>query len=294
MNQLMFTLNNWIKIPSLWIWTFLLNPKDTEVSVREALKIWYRLIDTANIYENEVAVSRWISTSLIDRKDIFISTKIRPTNYENTDVIDKTLERLGVDYVDLLFLHQPCWNYIFWYKQLEKAYKNWKIKAIGLSNFEWKFLDEILSVCDIKPQVVQLEAHPYFTQDESRKTLFGHDIRLMSWFPLWHWDTNLINELVFKELWEKYNKFPIQIILKWHIQMWFVVIPWSKNVDHIAHNFDLFDFELSCEDMSRISFLDLNKRYCVRTNETLNQYATMSSEVWHEMQRNNMKKLLNK
>ena len=264
------------KIPAIWLWTFMISPADTEKSVESALKDWYRLIDTANAYVNERAVWRWIKNSWIAREDIFVSTKLWITEYENPNAVDETLERLWLDYVDLLFIHQPGWNYMAWYKQLEKAYKEWKTKAIWISNFEWKYIEEILANCEIKPQVIQVEAHPYFTQDELRKTLDEHDIKLMSWYPLGHGDSNLINEPVFKELGEKYNKTPAQIILRWHIQMWFIVIPGSKNPDHIRDNFNLFDFELTAEDMEKIRWINKSERYYHRTDEQLEQFAT-----WH-------------
>lgn len=276
MEQLGFTLNNGNKIPAIWLWTFMISPADAEKSVELALKDWYRLIDTANAYVNERAVWRWIKNSWIAREDIFVSTKLWITEYENPNAVDETLERLWLDYVDLLFIHQPGWNYMAWYKQLEKAYKEWKTKAIWISNFEWKYIEEILANCEIKPQVIQVEAHPYFTQDELRKTLDEHNIKLMSWYPLGHGDSNLINEPVFKELGEKYNKTPAQIILRWHIQMWFIVIPGSKNPDHIRDNFNLFDFELTAEDMEKIRWINKSERYYHRTDEQLEQFAT-----WH-------------
>lgn len=276
MEQLRFTLNNGNKIPAIWLWTFMISPADAEVAVQSALKDWYRLIDTANAYVNERAVWRWIKNSGVAREDIFVSTKLWITEYENPNAVDETLERLGLDYVDLLFIHQPGWNYMAWYRQLEKAYKEWKAKAIWISNFEWKYIQEILANCEIKPQVIQVEAHPYFTQDELRKTLDEHDIKLMSWYPLGHGDSNLINEPVFKELGEKYNKTSAQIILRWHIQMWFIVIPWSKNPDHIRDNFNLFDFELTAEDMEKIAEINKNERYYHRSDEQLEQFAT-----WH-------------
>ena len=276
MEQLRFILNNGNEIPAIWLGTFMISPADAEKSVESALKDWYRLIDTANAYVNERAVWRWIKNSWIAREDIFVSTKLWITEYENPNAVDETLERLWLDYVDLLFIHQPGWNYMAWYKQLEKAYKEWKTKAIWISNFEWKYIEEILANCEIKPQVIQVEAHPYFTQDELRKTLDEHDIKLMSWYPLGHGDSNLINEPVFKELGEKYNKTPAQIILRWHIQMWFIVIPGSKNPDHIRDNFNLFDFELTAEDMEKIRWINKNERYYHRTDEQLEQFAT-----WH-------------
>lgn len=150
-------LNNGIKIPNIGIGTFLLEPKDAENSVREALKMGYRLIDTANAYVNERAVGRGIKESGVPREEIFVSTKLWPTEYENPNAIDETLERLGLDYIDLLFLHQPGGNYKEGYKQLEKAYKEGKIKAIGLSNFEDEYIKDILNTCEIKPQVEQVE-----------------------------------------------------------------------------------------------------------------------------------------
>ena len=274
MEQLKFKLNNWIEIPAVGIGTFMISPADAENAVREALKMWYRLIDTANAYVNERAVWRGMKASWVAREEIFLSTKIWASEYENPNAVEKTLERLGVDYIDLLFIHQPTRNYKEWYKQLEKAYKEWKIKSIWISNFEWEVLDELLANCEIKPQVIQVEAHPYYPQTELRKTLDKHDIKLMSWYPLWHWDASLINEPIFKELWEKYNKSSAQIILRWHIQMWFIVIPWSKNSDHIRDNFDLFDFELTAEDMEKIAEINKNERYYHRSDDMLAQFAT--------------------
>ena len=266
-------LNNGVEMPQIGLGTFMLGPNDAQNSVREALKIGYRLIDTANAYVNERAVGRGIKQSGIKREEIFLSTKLWPTEYENENAIDETLERLGVDYIDLLFLHQPSGNYIKGYKQLEKAYKEGKIRSIGISNFEGKFIQEILNTCDIKPQVIQVECHPYFAQDELRKITDKNDIKIMSWYPLGHGDSNLINEDIFKELGSKYGKTPAQIILKWHIQMGFIVIPGSKNVEHIKDNFNIFDFELSDDDMDRILSINKNKRYYIRTDEQLIHFA---------------------
>lgn len=266
-------LNNGIEIPQIGLGTFMLEPHDAENSVKNALEIGYRLIDTANAYVNERAVGRAIKSSSVDRKDIFLSTKLWPSEYENENAIDETLERLGVDYIDLLFLHQPAGNYIKGYKMLEKAYEQGKIKAIGISNFEGKYIDEILDICKIEPQVIQVEAHPYFHQDELRKITEKKDIKIMSWYPLGHGDSNLINEDVFKKLSEKYHKTKAQIILKWHINMGFIVIPGSKNVEHIKDNFNIFDFELTTDDMNLINSINKNKRYYIRTLEQLEHFA---------------------
>lgn len=271
-------LNNGIEMPNFGLGTYLIKPKDAEVTVREGLKMGYRLIDTANAYVNERAVGRGIKESGVDRKEIFLSTKLWITEYENENAVDETLERLGLDYIDLLFIHQPGENYMAGYKQLEKAYKEGKIKAIGISNFEGKYIEELLQNCEIKPQVIQVEAHPYFTQDELRKILDKEDIKLMSWYPLGHGDSNLMNEDVFKKLGEKYNKTPAQIILKWHTQMGFIVIPGTKNVEHVKENFNIFDFKLTDKDMKEIAKINKNERYYTRTDEMLKQFATWQPE----------------
>lgn len=271
-------LNNKVEIPQIGLGTFMIEPKDAEVSVREALKMGYRLIDTANAYVNERAVGRGIKESGVERSEIFVSTKLWPSEYENENAIDETLERLGLDYIDLLFLHQPAGNYIAGYKMLEKAYKEGKIKAIGISNFEGKYIEEILTKFETKPQVIQVEAHPYYTQDELRKTLDKYDIKLMSWYPIGHGDKKLIEENIFKELGEKYNKTPVQIILRWHIQMGFIVIPGSKNVEHIKDNLDILDFELTKDEMNEISKINKNVRYYNRTDEQLEHFANWKPE----------------
>ena len=266
-------LNNKLKCPVVGIGTFMLSPADAEVSVREALKMGYRLVDTANAYVNERAVGRGIKESGVDRKDVFLSTKLWPSEYENENAVDETLERLGVDYVDLLFIHQPAGNWLAGYRQLEKAYKEGKAKAIGISNFEGKYIEELETKWEIVPQFIQVEAHPYFTQTELRKTLDKYDIKLMSWYPLGHGDKSLINEPVFSELGKKYGKSSAQIILRWHTQKGFVVIPGSKNVDHIKDNLDILDFKLTDEEMAEIAKLDKNERYYHRTDEQLIQFV---------------------
>lgn len=275
-------LNNGIEMPNFGLGTYLIKPKDAEITVREGLKMGYRLIDTANAYVNERAVGRGIRESGIDRKEIFLSTKLWITEYENENAVDETLERLGLDYIDLLFIHQPGENYMAGYRQLEKAYKEGKIKAIGISNFEGKYIEELLEKCEIKPQVIQVEAHPYFTQDELRKILDKEDIKLMSWYPLGHGDSKLMNEEVLKNLAEKYNKTPAQIILRWHTQVGFIVIPGTKNVEHVKENFDIFDFKLTDDEMNEIASINKNERYYTRTDEMLKQFATWQPEYEKE------------
>ena len=267
-------LNNNLECPVVGIGTFMLSPADAENSVREALKMGYRLIDTANAYVNERAVGRGMKESNVKREEIFLSTKLWPSEYENPNAVDETLERLGVEYVDLLYIHQPAGNWLAGYRQLEKAYREGKAKAIGISNFEGKYIAELETEWEIVPQFIQVEAHPYFTQTELRKTLDKYGIRLMSWYPLGHGDKSLINEPVFAELGKKYLKTPAQVILRWHIQMGFVVIPGSKNVDHIRDNLNILDFTLTDEEMAAIAKLDKGVRYYNRTDEALAGFAS--------------------
>ena len=271
-------LNNKVECPVVGIGTYLLTPEEAENSVREALKMGYSLVDTANVYMNERACGRGMRSSGVKREDIFLSTKIWASEYENENAVDETLERLGVDYVDLLYIHQPAGNWMAGYRQLEKAYKEGKAKSIGISNFEGKYIEELETKWEIVPQFIQVEAHPYFTQGELRQTLDKYGIKLMSWYPLGHGDKALIEEPIFAELGNKYGKSPAQIILRWHTQMGFVVIPGSKNVDHIKDNIDILDFKLSGDEMERIAALDKDERYYHRTDEQLVQFAAWKPE----------------
>ena len=270
-----FTLNNGIKMPMAGIGVFMMSPAEAEASVESALKSGVRLIDTANGYMNESGTGRGIKKSGVAREDIFLVTKLWPTVYEKETAIEETLARLDTDYIDLLFLHQPTDNWREGYKNIEKAYKEGKVKAIGLSNFPDELLKEAIETMEIKPQVVQVEAHPYFPQTQLKKILSETGMGLMAWYPLGHGDKNLVNEPVFTELAAKYGKSNAQIILRWHIQSGNVVIPGSKNPDHIRDNFNILDFELSAEDMEKIAAVDKGVRYYTATPETIAQYAKM-------------------
>ena len=272
-NMVKLTLNNGIECPAVGIGTFMLSPADAENSVREALKMGYRLVDTANAYVNERAVGRGIRTSGVPRGEIFLSTKLWPSEYGNSCAVDETLERLGTDYVDLLFIHQPAGDWLAGYRQLEKALRDGKARSIGISNFEGRYIAELETKWETVPQFVQVEAHPYFTQKELRGTLDRLGIRLMSWYPLGHGDSSLLAEPVFVELAAKYGKTPAQIILRWHVQMGFAVIPGSRNVAHIRDNLAILDFALSDDDMARIAVLDKGVRYYNRTDAQLVQFA---------------------
>lgn len=273
------TLNNGIKMPMAGIGTFLLTPDQAESAVLEALKDGYRLIDTANAYVNEKAVGHAMKKSGLAREDIFLETKIWPSFYEQEDAIEKTLERLDTDYIDLLLIHQPSGNYVAGYRLMEKAYKAGKVKAIGLSNFTKEQVQKILDICEVKPAVLQTEVHPYFQEKELKEFLEKEEIKIQAWYPLGHGDSALLEEAALVELGKKYQKSTAQIILRWHIQDGNIVIPGSKNPEHIKDNFDLFDFKLTDAEMDKIRGLDKNKRYYTSTPELLASYAKMVPPV---------------
>lgn len=273
------TLNNGLKMPMAGIGTFLLTPDEAEASVLAALEDGYRLIDTANAYVNEKAVGRAMKKSGLKREEIFLETKLWPAFYEQADAVEKTLERLDTDYIDLLLIHQPAGNYIAGYKLMEKAYQEGKVKAIGLSNFTPAQIQEILDVCQVKPAVLQTEVHPYSQEKELKKFLDKEGMVIQAWYPLGHGDKALIQEPLFTELGKKYGKSNAQMILRWHIQDGNIVIPGSKNPGHIKDNFDLFDFSLTEEEMAKISAMDQQKRYYTSTPEMLKRYAEMVPPV---------------
>lgn len=269
-------LNNGIECPAVGIGTYMLSPADAENSVREALEMGYRLVDTAAAYQNERACGRGIRASGVPREDVFLSTKLWPSDYANPNAVDETLERLGTDYVDLLFIHQPAGDWLAGYRQLEKALRDGKARSIGISNFEGRYIEELETKWEIVPQFVQVEAHPYFPQHELRRTLDRLDIRLMSWYPLGHGDKALLAEPAVADIARRLGRTPAQVILRWHVQTGFAVIPGSRNVDHIRDNLAILDFALSDADMAAIAALDKGVRYYTRTDEQLVQFA-----AWH-------------
>ena len=272
-------LSNRVEVPVLGIGTFMITPADTEKAVYSAIKLGYRMIDTANAYMNEEAIgkaiAKAISEGLVKREELFVSTKIWPTLYEKADSVEQTLSRLGLDYVDLLFIHQPSGNYVAGYQLIEQAYKAGKAKSLGISNMHGEKLERLLNAAEIKPHVIQLEAHPYCTEHEIMDRLAECGTKLMGWYPLGHGDAGLKQEPVFSKLADKYHKSNVQIILRWHTQMGFLTIPGSKNPDHIRDNADIFDFTLTDDEMAEIAKLDGTKKYYQADLATEEKYAQM-------------------
>lgn len=268
-----FTLSNGLEMPAVGIGTFMMNPEQAEKAVCDALLCGYRMVDTAQAYMNERAVGRGIKKSGVAREDIFLSTKIWASQYETEGTVEKSLELLDTDYIDLMFIHQPAGNFMAGYRKLEKAYKEGKIRSIGISNFHGAKLEKLLAECEIKPHVIQMEAHPYYMDTETMNRLAECKTRLMAWYPLGHGDKALIQEPIFTALAEKYGKSNAQIILRWHIQMGNVIIPGSTNPEHIKDNADLFDFALTDEEMEEIAKINKNVRYYESTPEKEDSYA---------------------
>lgn len=263
------TLNDGNKIPQMGLGVYLIRgDKPTYEACLAALKLGYRHIDTAHAYQNERGVGKAIRESGIPREQIWITSKLWPSEYgkgKTMDGIDKMLKRLGTDYIDLLLLHQQFGDYLSAWKDMEKAVKLGKVRSIGLSNFESDRLEEVLTSVNIKPSVLQVECHPYYQQNKLKDRINPYGTKLESWYPIGHADTGLINEPLFSELAKKYGKTNVQIILRWHIQEGNIIFPKTTNEQHLKDNFDIFDFELTDEEMQKICKLDKGQRFFTMT-----------------------------
>ena len=281
MEQTYITLNDGNKIPQFGLGVFQIpGDEKTKEACLEAFKLGYRHIDTAHAYQNERGVGQAVKESGIPREEIWITSKLWPSEYgegKTAKAIDKMLERLQTDYIDLLLLHQQFGDYLGAWKDMEKAVAESKVKSIGLSNFESERLEEVLAAATIKPSVLQVECHPYYQQNDLKKRIAPFNTVIESWYPLGHGDAALIDEAVFTKLAEKYGKTNAQIILRWHIQEGIIVFPKSSNPVHIKENIDIFDFELTEEEMNEIRQLDKGFRYYTRTlaeqEEALSQFV---------------------
>ena len=263
-NQPYLELNSKHKIPQYGLGVYEIKGDDaTEKACLSAFEIGIRHIDTAHAYENERGVGSAVKKSGIPREEIFITSKLWVSDYGKgvtTKAIDKMLGRLGVKYIDLLLLHQQIGDYVDAYKEMEKAVADGKVRSIGLSNFDER-LDDILKVCKIKPAVLQVECHPFWNQDDLKKRVEKYGTIIESWYPIGHGDKSLIDNEVFTKLAKKYKKTNVQIILRWHIQRGNVVFPKSTNPKHIKENSEIFDFQLTKEEMDEINKMGKTKRF---------------------------------
>lgn len=260
-------LNNGIKMPIIGLGTWTFTNEEAEEAVYIAIKNGYRLIDTAQYYGDEVGVGKGvrkaIDEGIVKREDIFVTSKIyASTNHRKA--IEKSLNNLDIDYIDLLLIHQPGFDDKGLYQTMEKYYKEGKLKALGISNYYTKeAIDEVLSYAEIVPAVIQNENHIYYQNNELQEYVKQYGIIIESWYPFGgrgHTNENFNNETIVK-IAKKYNKTSAQIILRWQLQAGYIAIPGSKNPDHIKENISIFDFELSDEDMKEIYNINENRRY---------------------------------
>ncbi|MFD2210586.1 aldo/keto reductase [Virgibacillus halophilus] len=259
------TLNNGLKMPQLGFGVWQVPDDEATPAVTKALEVGYRSIDTAKVYENEAGVGKALAATEVPREDLFITTKVWNSDqgYENTlKAFDASLERLGLDYVDLYLIHWPTPEfdeYVDTYRALEKLYKDGRVKAIGVCNFDIEHLQRLLDECDVVPVINQVECHPYLQQRELFDFCKKHHIYLEAWSPLMQGGEVLQNAAV-QKIASKHRKTPAQAILRWHLQAGHVVIPKSVTPARIEENFNVFDFELDQEDMNQFQELDSNQR----------------------------------
>ena len=276
----LITLNNGKTIPQLGYGTYCIEgDKKTENCVLEALKIGYRHIDTAHAYQNEKGVGSAIKKSGIPRNEIFLTSKLWITDYgegKTLEAIDKMLKRLDTDYIDLLLLHFPFNDYLGAYKDMEKAFENGKVKSIGISNFEDNKFEDFLGKIKVKPVLNQIETHPYFINKDLRERCFKNDIKIEAWAPIGHGMIEFDKENIFTDLGKKYNKSVYQIVLRWHIQKGVIVIPKCVRSEKMKENFEIFDFNLTDEEMNKIDSLDGTKnRIQVSEEELIKEVSSL-------------------
>lgn len=255
-------LSNGIEIPRLGLGVWRASNEDAAKSVEWALRAGYRLIDTAAIYKNEEGVGEGIRKSGVPREEIFVTTKLWNSDqgYESAhQAFNDSLERLGLDYVDLYLIHWPvAGKYKDSWKAMEEIYESGRAKAIGLSNFHQHHLDDILADAKVKPVIDQVELHPTLTQEPLREYLASKDVAVEAWSPLGQGKILQNPKLI--EIGKKYQKTAAQVIIRWHLQNDIIVIPKSVHEDRIKENFDVFDFELTEDEIKQINDLNIDER----------------------------------
>ena len=262
-------LNSGYTMPVIGLGTWTLDNDEAENSVYHALKAGMRLIDTARYYGCEVGVGRGIRRAIdegfVTREEIFVTSKIMPGDYDRAaQGIDDSLRDTGLDYIDLMLIHQPGWNDEAVYRAMEQAVRDGKVRSIGISNYYTpEALEEILSFAEIMPAVIQNENHLYYQNAELRNYAAQYGIVIESWYPFGgrgHTQEHFGNETILR-IAAAHGKTPAQIILRWQVQDGYIAIPGSSNPDHIAENYDIFDFELTEAEMEEIRNLDRQERY---------------------------------
>lgn len=258
-----YTLSNGVEIPVMGLGVYKnVDETELETAVTSALEYGYRHIDTAKVYRNEKGVGRAIKDSGVPREEIFVTTKVWNTDqgYDNTlKAFDESLKDLDMDYIDLYLIHWPMpGTFVDTWKALEKLYKDGKVRAIGVSNFNPHHLQDLFNECEIKPMLNQVEYHPHLAQPELKAFCKEHDILLEAWSPLKR--GRMFDEPVLVELAEKYGKTPAQIILRWDVETGVSTIPKSVSADRVRENGDVFDFELTAEEVEKISSLNRHER----------------------------------
>lgn len=268
-NVPMVQLNNGILMPQFGLGTFL-QPSDSvcEQSCLTALKAGYRHIDTAHAYNDEAGVGRAVKESGIPREEIWITSKLWPTEYgegKTLKAIDEMLERMQLDYIDLLYVHQPVGDFVGAWKDMEKAVAMGKVRALGISNFDAsdEVFEKIMSESTVKPAVLQIECHPYAQRLAVREKAKAHNIQVECWFPLGGAMSNgaLLKDPTIMEIAKAHGKTAAQVILRWHIQEGFSVIPGASNPDYIKENIDIFDFTLTDDEMAEMRGLNKERRF---------------------------------
>jgi 2,5-diketo-D-gluconate reductase A len=255
------TLNNGVHMPMLGFGTNTLTGETGERCVYDAISVGYRLIDTATVYGNEDAVGAGIKKSGINRKELFITSKlwVDDSGYETTKkAFNVSLDKLGTDYLDLYLIHRPRGDVKGTWKAMEELYENGRIKAIGLSNFEPEQLDELLTYARIRPTVNQIETHVFFQQPRAYDYLKKVGVQMEAWSPFAAGRNGIFSNQTLAEIGEQYDKSIAQVCLRWHFQRGIVAIPRSSQKAHMIENLDIFDFELSKSDLQTIAGLDLN------------------------------------
>ena len=249
-------------MPQIGYGVYQVTPQECERCVTEALEVGYRMIDTAQAYANEEGVGNAVRKSCIDRKDIFLVTKVWISNYgyERAKAsIDESLRKLQTDYIDLMLLHQPFCDRYGAYRALEEAYKEGKLKAIGVSNFYPDHLIDLASNVEVKPMVNQVETHVFNQQIQPQKYMDELDCRIMSWGPLAEGRNGFFQNELLGKIGAKYGKSIPQVALRWLLQRGVIIIPKSTHKERMAQNLDILDFELTADDMAQIATLDTGK-----------------------------------